>query len=44
MTGNYPTTTVLSGDWAQIVIGACGLLMMVLGLVIKYKYDINTIV
>jgi len=44
MTGNYPTTTVLSGDWVQIVIGAYGLLVMVFGLVIKYKYDINTVV
>jgi hypothetical protein len=41
MPGNNPTTTVPPGDWAQIIIGACGLFVMVFGLVIKYRKDIK---
>ncbi|KAF8248472.1 hypothetical protein K440DRAFT_642514 [Wilcoxina mikolae CBS 423.85] len=38
---NHPSTAVLPGEWAQIIIGACGLVVMVASLAIKYRKGIK---
>jgi hypothetical protein len=39
---DYRPTGVTPGDWAQIVIAACGLLVVVIALCIKYRTGIKT--
>ncbi|KAF8248493.1 hypothetical protein K440DRAFT_642532 [Wilcoxina mikolae CBS 423.85] len=34
---NHTSTAVPPGEWAQIIIGACGLVVTIAGLAIKYR-------